>query len=651
MLAVSAYAGLALGLVASSDAIMGGALVLAALAIWLMIARLRVGRGNEGRNVVMASVAQYVLMLALLPIIPELAVIIVPATIIPVFVASPYLQPKALTRYSIAVWCFSAIYALLAFSILHDQLDRQVLGLGAVSPEEAVSAAWGVLANYAGRMDLAFGVQSLGVLVVVAIILRLLHRYSMANQDVHHLALHDNLTGLANRALFMNRLEHALERGQRRHRGTGVVFIDVDEFKVINDRHGHGYGDDVLRQVAQRIDDDVRASDTPARVGGDEFAILLEDLAGAAEADVVAQRLRDRLAEPLQLPDGDHPVRVSIGIAFDEDSCSAPEALLQDADDAMYESKRQGQGDLVAYHPGLTSASAERRALKRAFRGVVERDELRLQFQPIIELGGGSHAGVQAGGWRGSVAGVEALVRWEDPERGRQMPARFVSLAEETGDIVPIGRWVLQEAVRQVVAWQASTNHPHLFVAVNVSGGEIGSVAFADDVAAVIAASGASPADLVLEVNERLFDSDIAAYAGVFEQLHALGVRLAIDDFGTGHAALGDLKGFPADLLKLDRSLVADAAKGARDAAVARTAVYLGEALGAQVVAEGIESHEERQTVTELGFHLGQGYLFSRPLDPEAMGALLGDSATAPGTTPAAEPAPSGALPSTSPAA
>ena len=386
LLTLAAGALSAHGIAARSEASAGAALVLAAFGVWLTIARYRIGKGHEGRDVVLASVGLYILMLALLPLVPELAVAIVPAVVIPVFVAGPYLGPKELSHYSLAAWGAAAVYALLALATLHHGIDQAVPTMGTAATGGSLDAVEGLFARLTDRLDIALAAQLCGVLAVVAVILRLLHRYALANRDVQHLALHDALTGLANRALFVDRLEHALERGRRYHTGTAIIFIDIDGFKAINDRHGHGYGDDVLRHVGGRIREGTRASDTAARVGGDEFAVLLENVQEADEAETVAQRLRDDLARPLGLADGDIKVQVSMGVALEQDGRSSPEDLVQSADDAMYESKRGGAGGLTVHRPALTTASAERRALKRAFRGVVERGELSLQFQPLVAL-------------------------------------------------------------------------------------------------------------------------------------------------------------------------------------------------------------------------------------------------------------------------
>ncbi len=472
-------------------------------------------------------------------------------------------------------------------------------------------------------MDLAFASQLLGVVIVIAIVLTLLIRYVMATGQVEHLALHDSLTGLANRALFIDRVAHALERSRRRGVDLAVLFLDVDAFKSINDQHGHGFGDEILRRVARLIDESTRATDTAARIGGDEFAILVEDVEDASEVHAVADRLQSLLVRPLEMPDGDIQIRVSMGVAFDSDTGKDPETLVRGADDAMYESKRQGRGQLVVYRPAMSAASAERRYVKRAFRGVVERGELRLQFQPFVRLDAGVFEESDETARPAVVVGVEALVRWQDSEHGWRMPAQFVSLAEETGDIVPIGRWVLQEAARHVVAWRNLAGLGHLRLAVNLSVRQLQLRSFEDDVVDVLAASGLPLAATILEISELALANGERTSSEVLAHLRARGLKLALDDFGTGHSSFGTLRDNAVDYVKLDRSLIMETGDRSTGEAVLRTAVELGRAVGAGVVAEGIETPEQLALLRQLGCEMGQGYLFTPPLDPSNMEQLL----------------------------
>jgi diguanylate cyclase (GGDEF)-like protein len=616
-LALVALFALIAGVLTNVGALAGGALVLAAFGIWLTVSRRRVREGQEARFVILAGVGQYVLMLSLLPLVPELAAIIVPAVLIPVFVASSYLSRAAMTRYAAAVWVFCVAYALSAYMLVHGTHSGLIDRLSDIS---TLSEESSLLALHLGRTETAEATQLVGAVIVTGFMLALLRGYAQANERARFLAAHDGLTGLPTRALFMDRLEHALERGKRHGSTTGVVFLDVDAFKAINDGHGHGYGDEILRRVAARIGEITRASDTTARLGGDEFAILLEDLEDMAHAESAAARVRQALKEPIDMPEGSFPVVLSMGVAFSGVGGETADALLRSADDAMYESKRRGLGELVAYEPAMRVASAERVAVKRSFEGVVERGELRLQFQPLVKIHDGGHLPNAA---VGSVVAVEALVRWNDPSRGWRMPAQFVSLAEETGDIVPIGRWVLREATRHVAEWRRSTPEADLRVTVNLSGRQLVEDAFIEDVVAALESNRLPPAALVLEISEQLLERDTPRIEAVLGELRDLGVGLAIDDFGTGYSSLGSLKDFPVDMMKIDRSLLTDAVDDRVGTAVLGAAVDVGMALDAEVVGEGIETREQLGLLRSLGCEVGQGYFFARPLGPSAMATLL----------------------------
>jgi len=667
-LVFAAIFALVIGATTSDPIVVGVALALAGFGAWLAIARRRVQRGQEAFYVIWASLGQYALMLALLPVIPELAATIVPAALIPVFVAIPYLQQPAVTRFAAAVWSYCLAYAFVAYQIVvsnNEELVSHLVARGA--PSESI----GLVAARLTRVDTVVAAQLLGAIVVTGFMLGLLRRYSQAHESASYLAVHDPLTGLPTRALFMDRLEHALQRCQRRGGSVAVVFLDIDSFKAINDGHGHSYGDEVLRRVGARISEITRASDTTARLGGDEFAIILEDLDELSDAEAAAGRLRLALEDPIEMPEGSFPVRLSMGIAFSGVGGETADALLRSADDAMYESKRGRQGELVAYQPAMRVASAERVAVKRSFQGVVERGELRLQYQPLVKIqaGGrdavgldaqhhGSRADTPTGdphdqsafksierysgqpaaaapGWpcrrsipgadapAAAIVGVEALVRWQDPERGWRLPAQFVSLAEETGDIVPIGRWVLQEAAREVAEWRRSTPEKDLWVSVNLSARQLVEDSFDHEVMQVLDDAGLPPSALVLEISERLLERDTLRVVSMLRRLRTHGIRLAIDDFGTGYSSLGSLKDFPVDLMKIDRSLVTDAVDDHMGTAVLRAAVDVGLALDAEVVAEGIETAEQLLLLRSMQCHVGQGYLFARPLDSAAMAALL----------------------------
>jgi len=654
-LVLGAAIALFVGAAGPYSALVTAAVALSAFGVWLLFLRRHLRHGREARAIILAGIGQYVVMVALMPVLPQLAGILLPSLVLPVFLIIPYLHGRALTRFIILVWAFSVAYATAAYLYTvsgHDGLMYAAEEGHEVVEEGEGSAALTELAdtvmNHIAAMEAEQLMTLVGWVLILSSMLVLLRRYAHANDEARTL-VHDSLTGLPNRALFMDRLTQALQNGQRRARLSAVVFLDIDAFKAFNDTHGHGYGDDILRRVGERIASSTRAGDTTARVGGDEFAVLLPDLEKAGEAEAVAERLRQSLADPIRMKEGLVPVRVSMGLAVSDVGGEAADQLLKNADDAMYRSKHRGLGDLVVYETAMSEASERRLAVKRSFRGIVERGELRLQFQPLVkvhvmndgETGAhpeGEHGSHQHGDDHahtrsslvpaGSIVGVEALVRWEDPERGWQLPDLFVGLAEETGDIVPIGRWVLQEAIRHVMEWRRTTPASNLFVAVNLSarqltGTQLREPAFDREVRAVLDSSGLDPRALVLEISEHMQVLDEPGVEDVLERLRSLGVVLALDDFGTGYSSLGSLKHLRVEMVKIDRSLLADAVGSREDSAVLRAAAEVGVALGAEVVIEGIETVEQLDLVLDMPSELGQGYFFGRPMDPDAMRDML----------------------------
>jgi diguanylate cyclase (GGDEF)-like protein len=439
-------------------------------------------------------------------------------------------------------------------------------------------------------------------------------------------ALRDSLTGLANRALFRDRVAHALARLAREAPVAGepqrvaVLFVDLDGFKAVNDRFGHHDGDRLLQGVAARLLNATRGSDTVARFGGDEFAVLLENARGPADALTVAERVVTALGAPIALGDrGDRSagrearVGASVGVAFAESGVDA-DTLLRRADAAMYQAKTEGKGRVSMFHPALAAATDERLALEADLAGALERGELTLAYQPIVAME------------TGAARGVEALLRWHHPTRGPVPPARFVPIAESCGLIGPLGRWVLDEACRSAAAWPAPAGEP-LGVAVNVSGRQLDDPSFPSYVAAALAESGLAPERLTLEITESALMRDTDAALATLGALKTLGVRLAVDDFGTGYCSLRYLQRFPIDVLKIDKSFVDGIAHDAHDAALARTIVSLAEQLHLHTVAEGIEHPEQRERLRAMGCEVGQGYLFARPLDGAALRAWLAQTA------------------------
>ena len=428
--------------------------------------------------------------------------------------------------------------------------------------------------------------------------------------EIRHQALHDGLTGLANRVLFRDRVEHAVARTARTGGRVAVLFIDLDDFKTLNDTHGHGRGDEVLADVARRVGATIRPSDTAARLGGDEFAVLIEDVRDEHEALNVATRLAGALREPLALGRATIHTAASIGVAIGGDAFETADELLRNADVAMYAAKVSSRGGAEIFRPALRELVAERGARAARLRGVEERGELRLDFQPIIELKSSR------------IIGAEALVRWQPPDGPVLMPAEWIDLAEETGDIVPIGRWILREACRQVRDWQIRLNRPELVVSVNLSARQFREHDIVGTVRDSLAVSELSAATLILEITESGLMQQTEATIARLQELRALGVRLAIDDFGTGYSSLSYLERFPIDILKIDRTFVPP---GGEISAVARAIVDLGRTLDLEVVAEGIEHLAQATWLTNLGCQYGQGYLYARPMAAPALEALLAE--------------------------
>ena len=423
-----------------------------------------------------------------------------------------------------------------------------------------------------------------------------------------HQAFHDDLTGLPNRALFSDRLEHALSR--RDHGPVAVVYCDLDDFKVVNDSLGHAAGDRLLSEVAQRIRGLLRPSDTAARLGGDEFAVLLEDVGGEAGALQVAQRLLAALRQPLDLGSTVVFPQASVGVAVSTDASTTAEELLRRADTAMYAAKGGGKDTVTVFRPRLDAAQRGRLELRADLQAALERDELELHYQPTVDLA------------TGALAGVEALVRWRHPRRGLVPPGEFIPLAEDSGLIVPIGRWVLAEASRQAVAWERA-HGSRATISVNLSGRQLALPEVVDDVRRALADSGLDPRRLLLEITESVLLEETPELGDRLEALKDLGVRLAVDDFGTGYSSLAYLQRLPVDVLKIDKAFVDALGDGAEQQALAETIVTLARMMRLQAVAEGVERGEQARVLRSLGCDLAQGYLFARPLQADAIGALL----------------------------
>ena len=447
-------------------------------------------------------------------------------------------------------------------------------------------------------------------------------RYS--REAYAHQALHDPLTGLPNRAGLHEHLARVL--GGPHPERVSVLVLDLDGFKRVNDSLGHPQGDSLLVQVAERLLDATRGSDTVARLGGDEFAVLLENTRAPEDAVAVAERVLGALRAPFDLGGAEAMVGTSVGIAFSGaaeagllgEVAALGDALLRDADLAMYRAKESGKGRYVLYEPHMHAEAVSRLEREADLRAAIDKREFRLFYQPIVALESGA------------AIGVEALVRWEHPLRGLVPPAEFIPLAEETGLIVPLGRWVLGEACRQASLWAEHGWGTDLTVTVNVSGLQLYDSAFVEDVRLALAASGVAPHRLVLELTETVMVDRPGLALERFNALKALGVRLAIDDFGTGYSALSYLRQFPFDVLKIDKSFVDEVAARGQAATLAAAIVGLGNAFALRTVAEGVESADQAAALGEIGCAIAQGYHFSRPLSADAVTAWLAADRVAP---------------------
>ena len=440
-------------------------------------------------------------------------------------------------------------------------------------------------------------------------------------EELVHLALHDALTKLANRALFGNHVEHALAHRRRTQVRHAVLFVDLDEFKMINDSLGHAAGDEVLVTVADRMRARVRPSDIVARLGGDEFAVLLENTS-EKDASALAQRLLDALSVPFGLHGKEVILTGSVGIAFSDHAEDADE-FLRNADVAMYTAKASGKGRYAIFQPEMHQAAVKRLDLEADLRRAIEHDELVLHYQPIVALS------------TGTVTGMEVLVRWLHPERGLVPPMEFIPLAEESGLVRPMGRLILERACTQVHRWHEQfPMTPPLRLCVNASVRQIEPEWFFDEVASCLETSAIDPRSLTLEITESLFMSDFDATVATLRRLKSLGIKLAIDDFGTGYSSLNYLRSLPIDILKIDRSFVEGVAQGPEQSAVARAVVKLACTFSLETVAEGIEQQEQLTELAAIGADMGQGYLFAPALDARSLEAFLARSASPVATSP-----------------
>jgi diguanylate cyclase (GGDEF)-like protein len=433
---------------------------------------------------------------------------------------------------------------------------------------------------------------------------------TLAEQRVHELARYDSLTGLPNRNMFLDELERAIARAQRQGGEFAVCFIDLDRFKTINDTVGHAAGDQLLQAMAQRLQATLRKSDLVARLGGDEFVVMLEGGAEGGDLAVVAQKLLDAVGSPVELQGCSFLVTASIGIGrYPADGTDAA-TLLQHADAAMYLAKDCGKNNIQFYTAELADLAASQFELESALRLALARDELVLHFQPKVSVSSGR------------ILGLEALVRWHHPTRGLVPPGEFIPLAEERGLIVPLGRWVMQQACRQIRDWRAAGLQVPP-VAVNLSTRQFADDNLVDHLVSSMSACGVMATDIEVELTESVLMSDPERANEVLRRLHRMGVRIAIDDFGTGYSSLSYLKRFPADTVKIDRAFISGLPGDSDDAAITQAVIAMAHSLGLQVVAEGVETDEQLAALQRLGCDEAQGFLLGRPVDAARTAVLL----------------------------
>ena len=447
----------------------------------------------------------------------------------------------------------------------------------------------------------------------VVLTLRDVTEQHQLEQELKHQAYHDALTGLPNRVLFADRAADAIEHAHRTERVVGMLFVDLDDFKVVNDTMGHGSGDELLTAVAARLGASVRPSDTAARLGGDEFALLIDDAPDTEAVEESADRIVTAFAEPFRLTDAEVIATATVGVATSADSADADE-LLRHADLALYAAKTAGKRRWRRYQPALSAGMLRRREVQAALEDAVNNSEFSLVYQPMVKLDSGK------------ICGFEALIRWPHPQWGMMLPGQFITLAEETGHIVPLGAWVVKQALSDVVEWHRrmeapADSWPH--VSVNVSARQFHDLGFVAGVREALRESGLPPSALLLELTESVLFGDSDRIGAELAELKDIGVKLAIDDFGTGYSSLSYLLQLPIDVLKIDKSFVTGIAASWRQHALVKGIVRLAGTLEVEVIAEGIETETERELLAGMGCQYGQGYLLSVPVEAPQAEELL----------------------------
>jgi diguanylate cyclase (GGDEF)-like protein len=491
----------------------------------------------------------------------------------------------------------AGLMAVFAFPMRHDDVLLGSLDLyrdtpGELSPEAlsaaqtlaAVAAAY--LLNAQARADL--------------------QDFSAHSRDV---AVHDELTGLPNRLLMSERLDHAVLRARRTGKQSAVFYVDLDQFKAVNDMHGHQVGDELMVAVAERLTAVLRPGDTLARLHGDEFVILCEDLDDPHHADELAVRIDAEMARPFLLSPGKVQIAASVGVAFSGRGSDAPGELIRDADQAMYQAKERASGPAQVLDLRKLHLAEHQAGLAHALPGAAQRGELHLAYQPIVDAADGR------------LSGLEALLRWTHPTRGPVSPSVFIPYAERSGQILELGQWALAQAWRDRRRWQAQ--RPDLAVSVNVSGHQLISRGFVAMVTALLDATSIDPALLTLEVTETIFLGDNSRALSVLDELKSIGVKLAIDDFGTGYSSLSYLTALQFDSVKIERTFTAGLAEAPAGPAVVTAVVELGHTLGMTVIAEGVETAEQHHRLSDLGCDYCQGTYFGEPMSAEALDTLI----------------------------
>ncbi len=435
-----------------------------------------------------------------------------------------------------------------------------------------------------------------------------------SGEKIQYLATHDSLTGLPNRLMFSQLLIHSIQSAKRHKRRLAVFFIDLDRFKIINDTKGHDAGDQLLQEMAMRYKQTLRAADVVSRQGGDEFVILIEDVHKLSDIELVAKNILAITYKPVVLLGDECRVTASIGISLYPQDGEDEQSLMKHADIAMYYAKEEGKNNFQLYSKDIQSQSMGRLAIETNLRLALERNELSIHYQAKVNFK------------TGIITGVEALLRWQNPNLGSVTPTQFIPVAEETGMIVPIGKWVLKTACAQNVAWQQQ-GLPAVCMAVNLSLRQLSDNNLMDDIKAALNDSGMTPSLLELEITESMIMSNPAKMMDVLVRIKSMGVRLAIDDFGTGYSSLSQLKHFPIDTLKIDRSFIRNVPENAEDKAITHAIIAMGETLGLTVVAEGVETIEQMNYLKDQSCDEMQGFYFSRPIVPEQFADLLREQA------------------------